>query len=86
MLSGYGNNPQGYFLWPERPHPVFLGKLRGVVMFLDIYGIVVNYGTKCVCVLMIEICIKCSESNIADFLGRILCTSAYACIFICIVV
>ena len=35
---------------------------------------------------MIYVCIKCSESHMVGFLGRILCTSAYGCIFVCIVV
>ena len=35
---------------------------------------------KCVCVLMISICINGSESNMAEFL------SEYRCIFVCIVV
>ena len=48
--------------------------------------IFVNYMTKCVSVLMIDVCIKFSENYMAGFLGRILCTSAYGCIFVCIVV
>ena len=45
-----------------------------------------NDMTKCVCVLIIDVCIKCSESHMSGFIGRILCTSAYGCIFVYIVV
>ena len=45
-----------------------------------------NDVTKCVFVLMIEVCINCIKSNMAGFIGGILCTSAYGCIFVCIVV
>ena len=41
---------------------------------------------KCVCVLMIDVCINCSEIHMARFLGRILFPSVYGCIFVCIVV
>ena len=33
VLSGYANNSRGYFLLLACPHPVFLVKSRGVVMF-----------------------------------------------------
>ena len=39
-----------------------------------------------VCVLMICARRKCIKIHMAGFLGRILCTSAYMCIFICSVV
>ena len=55
-------------------------------MFSEIYGVFVNDVTKCVEVLMIYVCIKCSESHMVSFLGGILCTSAYGCILVCIVV
>ena len=46
MLSGDGKNPRGNILWSSRPHPVFLAKLRGVVMFSEICGVFVNDVTK----------------------------------------
>ena len=45
-----------------------------------------NDVTKCVCVLMVDVCIKCSKSHTAGCFGGFLCTSAYGCIFVCIVV
>ena len=42
MLSVDGKNSRGHLLWSARPHPVFLANLRGVVMFLEIYGVFVN--------------------------------------------
>ena len=42
--------------------------------------------TKCVCLLMIDVCINSSEIHIAGFLGGFLCMSESGCIFICIVV
>ena len=39
-----------------------------------------------VCVLVIYACIKCIESNMAGFIGGILCNSAFRCIFVCSVV
>ena len=57
MLSVDGKNSRGHLLWSARTHPVFLAKLRGVVMFSEIYGVFVNDVTKCVCVLMIDVCI-----------------------------
>ena len=72
VLSGVAKNSQGYFLLSARPHPVFLVKSRGVVTFSDIYGAFVNDVTKCVCVLMIEVCIKCSEGHMVGFIGGIL--------------
>ena len=41
--------------------------------------------TICVCVLMIGVCINCSESHMVVFIGRFFCTSAYGCIFVCII-
>ena len=76
MLSGDGKNSRGHLLWSARTHPMFLAKLRGVVMFLEIYGVFVNDVTKCVCGLMIYVCIKCSKSHMVGFIGGILCTSA----------
>ena len=73
----------------------------------EICDFFVKYGKKCVCVLMIYACGKCSESRMAGFLvyvfmiyvrrkfseihmvgflGKILCASAYGCIFLCSVV
>ena len=52
----------------------------------EIYGVFINDVTKCVCVLMIYVCRKCSEINIAGFLGGLLCTSVYGCTFVCSVV
>ena len=43
-----------------------------------------NDVTKCIRILMIEVCSKCSESHMTVILGGILCTSAYRCIYICI--
>ena len=40
---------------------------------------------KCVRVLIIDVCINNSERHMAGFLGGVLCTSAYMCIFVCIV-
>ena len=37
---------RGYLLWSERTHPMFLAKLRGAVMFPEIYGVFVNDVTK----------------------------------------
>ena len=48
MSSVDGKNSRGHLLWSARPHPVFLAKLRGVVMFSEIYGVFVNDVTKCV--------------------------------------
>ena len=42
--------------------------------------------TKCVCVLMIDLFINFGKSHMLGFIGRLLCTSAYRCIFVCIVV
>ena len=42
--------------------------------------------TKCVCVLMINVCKNSNESHTEGFLGGILCMSVYGCIFVCIVV
>ena len=86
MLSGNANNPRGNFLLSARPHPVFLVKSRGVVTFSDIYGAFVNDVTKCVCVLMIDACMNCSEIHMAGFICGLLCTGAYGCIFIYILV
>ena len=41
---------------------------------------------KCVCVMIIDVCINISESHMAGFPCGILCMSVYECIFICIVV
>ena len=35
---------------------------------------------------MIDVCVKCSESNMVEFLGRILCTSAHRRLFLYILV
>ena len=86
MLCGNEKNSRGNLLLSTRPHPVFLANSHGIVMFSKIYGIFVNDVKKCVCVLIIDLCIKCSKNNMASFLGGILCTSAYGCIFLCIVV
>ena len=85
MLSDDAKNQREHFLLSARPHPMFLVKSRGIVTFSEIYGFFVNDTEKCVCVLMIYVCRKCSESNMTGFLGGILCTSAYGCIFVCIV-
>ena len=42
MFSGNAKNPRGHFLLSSRPYPMFLVKLRGVVMFLEISGVFVN--------------------------------------------
>ena len=42
VISGEANNSRGYLLLSARPHPVFLVKSRGIVMFSDIYGVFVN--------------------------------------------
>ena len=42
MFSGDGMNSRGHFLLLAPPHPVFLAKLRVVVMFSEIYGVFVN--------------------------------------------
>ena len=42
MLSGDAKNSIGHFLISAHPHPVFLVKSRGVVMFSEIYGVLVN--------------------------------------------
>ena len=86
VLSGHGKNSRGYFLWSTRLHSVFLAKLHGVVMFSEMYRVFVNDVKKCVCVLMLYLCRKYSESHMAVFLGGILCTSAKGCIFVFIVV
>ena len=41
-----------------------------------------NDVTKCVCVLIIDVCIKCIESHMAVIIGGLLCTSAYGCILV----
>ena len=81
MLSVDGKNSRGYLLWSARTHPMFLAKLRGVVMFSEICGVFVNDVTKCVCVFMIDVCIKFSEIHMARFQGGLLCTILYGCIF-----
>ena len=55
-------------------------------VFLEMCGVFVNDVTKFVCVMMIDVCIKCSENHMTGFLVSILCTSAYCCIFVYIVV
>ena len=86
MLSGDANNSRGYFLLSAHPHPLFLVNSCGVVMFSEMYGVFVNHVKFFVCLLMIDVCIKFSEIHMAGFLGGILCTSAYGCIFVFIVV
>ena len=86
MLRGDAKNSRGYFLLSARPHPVFFVKSRGIAMFSEMCGAFVNDVKKYVCVLMIYVCIKCSESHMAGFLVVILCKSAYRCILVCIVV
>ena len=86
MLRGNANNSRGYFLFLAHPHPVFLAKSHGIFMFSEICGVFVNDMTKCVCLLIIDVCINCRESHMAVFFDRILFTSAYGCIFVCIVV
>ena len=73
-------------MFPERPYPMFVVNSRGVVMFSEKFGVFVNDVTKFVCIIMIDLCIKCSESQMACFLVRILCASVYGCIFLCVVV
>ena len=86
VLRGDAKNSREYFLLSTLPHPVFLVKSCGVAIFQKCVNCFVNYVTKCVCVLMIDVCVKFSESHMSVFLGRLLCTSAYRCIFIYIVV
>ena len=81
MLRGDAKNSRGHLLLLARPHPVFLAKSRGVFMFSTIYGVFVNDVTKCVCVFMIDVCIKFSEIHMARFQGGLLCTILYGCIF-----
>ena len=79
MLSGDANHSRGRFLFLARPHPMFLVKLHGVIMFSEIYGVFVNDMTK-ICLLMIDVCIKCSESHMAGFIGNffvLVCTGVY---------
>ena len=82
ILSGDAKNSRNYFLLSARLHTVFLVKLRGVVMFSEMSGVFVNDAKNCVCVLLIYVCGKYSESHMAGFLGEILCTSSYGCIFV----
>ena len=74
VLSVDVKNSWGHLLWSACLHPVFLAKLRGKLC------------RKCVCLLMISVCINCSDIHIAGFLGMILYTSVYRCIFIFLVV
>ena len=69
MLIDDAKNSRGYFLLSEHLHTVFLVKSRGIVMLSGIYGVFVNDVTKCFCVLMIDVCIICSESHMARSLG-----------------
>ena len=85
VLMGDAKNQQGCFLLSARPHPVFLVKSRDVVMFSKMWGFFKKDVKKYVCVLIIDVCINCSESHIAGFIGRLLCTSTYGCIFTCLV-
>ena len=55
MLRGDARNSRGYFLLLESPHPVFLVKSRGIVMFSEMCGVFVNDVTKTISVLMINI-------------------------------
>ena len=41
---------------------------------------------KFVCVLIIDVCVNCCEIHVEVFLGGVLCTGTYGCIFVCIVV
>ena len=86
VLRVYANNSQGYFLLLVRPYPIFLVNVCGVVMFSEMWGFFMNNVTKCVCMLMIDICINCSGGHTAGSIGRIVCTSDYGCVFVCIVV
>ena len=65
---------------------MFLVKSCGVVMFSEMCGVFVNDVTKFICIMIIDVCIKFSESRMVGFIGRMLCASAYGCIFVCIVV
>ena len=71
MLRGDANNSHGFLLFLELPYPVFVVNSRGVVMFSEMCGVFVNDVTKCVCMLLIVVCIKCSEIHMTGFLGRI---------------
>ena len=61
---------------------MFFAKLFSVVMFQKFMELFVNDVTKCVCVLIIYVCIKFSESLMMVFLGGLLCNSVYGCIFV----
>ena len=82
VLSDDAKNQREHFLLSARPHPMFLVKSRGIVTFSEIYGVFVNDAKKCVCVLMKNVCTKCSEIHMTVFLGGMLCTSAYGCILV----
>ena len=45
-----------------------------------------NDVTKCVCMLMIDVCIHFREIHTAGFLSGLLFTSVHRCISVCIVV
>ena len=64
---------------------MFLVKSRSVVMFSEICGFFVYDMTKFVFVLVVDVYIKCSESQMSRFFGGVLCTIVYRCIFLCIV-
>ena len=85
MLRGDANNSRGCFLVSACPHHVFLVKSRGIVMFSEIRGVFMKDVTF-FCVLTINVCINCSESHMAGFIGGVLCTDTYGCTFVCIVV
>ena len=86
VLSGDARNQRGCFLLSACPHPVFLAKSRGVVMFSEICGVFVNDVKKCVWVLIIDVCIKYIGIHMEEFICGILCTSAHGYIFIYILV
>ena len=88
MLRGDNNISQGSVAGsPVFPHPISLVELRSqIIMISEMWGILMNFVKKCLCMLIIYICKNSSERHMVGFLGEFLCTSSCGCIYICITV
>ena len=86
MLRGDTNNSREYFLFLACPYPVFLVKSHGIVTFSEIWRVFMKDVKKCVCLLMVDVCINSSEIHMTGFLGGFFCTSAHRYISLSIVV
>ena len=81
MLRGDAKSLQGYGLLSACNHLVSsVESLVQIVMFQKCVFFVKDV-TKCVCVMMIDICKHSGEIHIAGFLDDCLCTRVYLCMY-----